>query len=288
MVNDKLDLLERLSTVILGHSSYNTIFESIKYENTVPDYNASFDFKWNSSEKDNVVSVTSASPVDCAKSIDRESSLQFDTGFFYYIENDTLSQISVQISNIKSNYSSKSILVNDFINNIVQYIVSGIYGILDGRDYISLSEDGQKARINFDKNMKASVEFKKENGASLSIRSIFINDLDVIYNITEKNDLLDEVRSFSDALAEDVSFILEHNNKEVADLYKRAWQSSPVSGEAISKSYKEIEIGNAKDYLFNVILHKIQRNNQASVADILTLCDGVNIELESVSYIVNF
>jgi hypothetical protein len=199
-----------------------------------------------------------------------------------------MSQVSIQISNIESNYSSTAILMNDFINSMVEYLLSAVYGIVDGREYLSLSEDGQTARTELDPDFKVSIDFIKENGADLSIRSIFSNDLIVKYDIVEKNDLLDEIKSFSPELAEDVKYVIENNGKEVANLYDKGWNAQPVSVEAISESYKDVTISNTKDYLFNTILHKITRSGHATVADILTLCDGVNIELKSVSFITNF
>jgi len=288
MANDKSVVLKNISNIILGHTAYNTVFESIKYENTIPEYNPVFSYEWELIENGNVITVKNTVPIDCAGVIDRSSSLMFDIEFLYYIENDELSQIQINISNIKPNYGAKSILINDFINNIVQYLITGSYSIFDGRDYIAMGGNEEKTKIILNPNAKVSIGFKSENNAKLSIRSLFINDLTVVYNITEKQTLIDSVKSYSATLGNDVQFIIEHNNTETADIYKLAEGAEPVDMDLLLKDYKKTGVNNCKDYLYNVTLNKIVRTQYATVADILSLADGVDIELNSINYIVSF
>lgn len=288
MVNDKLELFKKISNVIVGHCAYNTIFESIKYENTVPEYSPVFEYAWDVSENSNIVTVKSTSKIDCAGTIDRKSTLAFDITIYYYIENDELSQIQLNVANVESNSDSNSILINDFINNIVQYLITGAYAIFDGREYVALESNEEGTKIMLDSHAKVGVGFKTADGVKLSIRSIFINDLIINYNFTEKNTLVDTISEYSPKLGEDVKSLIANKSTDAADIFKLSDTAEPVDIALISKDYKDVEVDTTKSYLFNTILHKIKRSGMATLSDVLTLCDGNEIELDSVNYIVNF
>ena len=283
-----MEVLKRISDVILGHATYNTTFESIKYENLVPEYKPTFSYKWEMSENKDVISMICLDEVDCSKTIDRASSLKFNVAIYYNIEDNILSTIQIDISNLKSSSGPDVILINDFVNNIVQYLFTGTYSIFYKRDYIALEGNEEASRIELDKNAKVSVGFKSANGVPLSIRSLFMNDLIISYKINDKAKVVESVSAYSEKLSKGLKYLLENQNTEKDDIYALSIKSEEVDIDLINKDFKDKKIENGKDYLFNTILHKVKRSGYASLADILTLHDGSELELESVNFIVNF
>lgn len=288
MLKDKMEVLKRISNVILGHATYNTTFESIKYENLVPEYKPTFSYNWEMSENKDIISMVCLDLVDCSKTIDRKSTLKFNVSIYYNIEDNLLSNIQIDISNLKSSYEPNAIMINDFVNNIVLYLFTGTYAVFTGRDYIALEGNEEASRIELDKNAKVSVGFNSANGVPLSIRSLFINDLVMAYKINDKSKLVESVSPYSEKLGKDLKYLLENQNTEKDDIYTLSTKSEEVDVNLIIKDFKSKKIENGKDYLYNTILNKIKRSGYASLADILTLHDGSELELESVKYIVNF
>lgn len=283
-----MEVLKRISNVILGHATYNTTFESIKYENLVPEYKPTFSYNWEMSENKDIISMVCLDLVDCSKTIDRKSTLKFNVSIYYNIEDNLLSNIQIDISNLKSSYEPNAIMINDFVNNIVLYLFTGTYAVFTGRDYIALEGNEEASRIELDKNAKVSVGFNSANGVPLSIRSLFINDLVMAYKINDKSKLVESVSPYSEKLGKDLKYLLENQNTEKDDIYTLSTKSEEVDVNLIIKDFKSKKIENGKDYLYNTILNKIKRSGYASLADILTLHDGSELELESVKYIVNF
>lgn len=288
MLNDKIETLKKVSNVIVGHAAYNTVFESIKYDDVVPDYNPVFDYKWEGSESGNIVTMTCNDVIDCAGTIDRSSSLTFKPILYYYIDNDELTQIQINITNIKSNYSDKAIIINDFINNIVQYFMTGSFSIFDEREYIGLAGGNERSKINLSKNAKIAVGFKRDDNTILSVRSLFINDLVLSYTLEDRYGVVESVSKYSEVLGKNLKYLIANQNTEKADLFKLVQKAEEVDIDKINDDFKSKEdISGAKDYLFNTVLHKIIRSGYATLADIMSLHDGTELELTSINYIVN-
>jgi len=283
MEKNILYTLRMMSDVIVGGAAYNTIFDSIKYDNKVVDYNRTYEYNWKTNFNDNIYTFT-LSDLDLASIIEKESTLKCDIAIFYFVEGNVLSQIKFNISNIKSNYKGNNLLVNDFMNNMVTYLLAGANVMLAKSEYLYMEGTEDASKIIFDRNSNISVSFKSDEGVTLSIRNLFLNDLILNYSLQTTNEFIDEIGMYSTDFAESIKYIIDNQNKDVTDIYTKSDDLVSIDIAQLNKDFKEQEVHDGSTYLFNTMLHQIQRMKKATLADLLILFDRNGIELKTIEY----
>jgi hypothetical protein len=283
MEKDILYTLRMMSDVIVGGAAYNTIFESIKYDNKVAEYDRTYEYDWKTNFNDNIYTFT-LSDLDVASIIGKTSTLKCDISIFYFVEGNVLSQIKFNISNIISNYQGNNLLVNDFMNNMVTYLLTGANVMLADSESLYMEGAEAASEVVFDRNSVLSVSFKSEDNVTLSIRNLFLNDLIVNYSLQTTNEFLDEIGMYSTDFAESMKYIIDNQNKDVNDAYTKSDDLVSIDTAQLNQDFKEMEVHDGSTYLFNTILHQVQRMKKATLADMLIFFDRNGIELTSIEY----
>jgi len=275
------ELFINISDAILLAASKDILSKVEKYNDKILKYDNAVKFNFNINESDNIFTAT-AKKVNIGKISNLSTDLVFDINILYFMQDNSLTNINMQLSNISDVDTYETSLYNFYINSVTSLFIAAAL-VLDNNS-ISLKND-KSTGINIDQNVTLSVKFDNDDGNGISIFNLFTNTTPVKYTLNTSSDNAVEISKYSSELKGSYEKFIGNENKLIENL-QSIDNAVSIDTDLFNKDFVEIEkIDNIKDEYYNMIINSIKRSGTMSLSDFLIILEhGNNFSIKTVEY----
>jgi len=273
------DVIGRISNYLLDIISYDIISNNIT--DAIDMVN---DSKFNMAVNDtnnkitaNIITVK-FTDVNIGISVGKVSNFTFDISMIYLLTDNTISNISISIENIKS-IDTYDIYVNDIISSLLSSTFSNIFqlytnGIVD--------VDNNNKAIELVDDIEIDIKLNNSESKTISIMAMFLNIGPIKYNVSLSDDAILTISTISSSLGDAIKEFIGNNNKLIDDISElEKYYDIDVT------EFDKIFVTNNDDSMIRKIaISTIHRSGQSSIVDILTALDGYGVVLNNIDFII--
>ncbi len=252
----------------LNYTHYHMTAESISVNDDSVEQEIFLKHKYEMSEQiegqDQIIHIH-LSNVNITAPIEIKNNIDFGLNVIYVLKDSTVTEVNVEILDIDFlDDDDIKVFIKDFINNYLKYIFTGIVQIYLEYDEVSV-DDGDET-VKLDGEIQINLILDKKNNIQPSIKSLFLNDMDVIYDIDFGPQLVEDIREYSKDFREPVEQLIANNKQMVTELYDFDDGIVRVDVDLLENNYSHV--------LKHLILNSIIRSGQASLGNMLALYDS--------------
>jgi len=273
------DVIGRISNYLLDIISYDIISNNIT--DAIDMVN---DSKFNMAVNDtnnkitaNIITVK-FTDVNIGISVGKVSNFTFDISMIYLLTDNTISNISISIENIKS-IDTYDIYVNDIISSLLSSTFSNIFqlytnGIVD--------VDNNNKAVELVDDIEIDIKLNNSESKTISIMAMFLNIGPIKYNVSLSDDAILTISTISSSLGDAIKEFIGNNNKLIDDISElEKYYDIDVT------EFDKIFVTNNDDSMIRKIaISTIHRSGQSSIVDILTALDGYGVVLNNIDFII--
>lgn len=292
MIENSIDVLKSITTQVINYANYSTVIDSVNSDSTEIDadvfFEETYDFSPHSSNEDNIL-VLQSNDIEIASALKTKTNIKFGLNCSYLLEDSTISSVIVEITDFVFNpEDDHTINIKDFYNTYLKYVLTGFANLFSEFEMISNEEDNKDA-VYFGNDLVIQYVLSADNGVHLSIKSLFVNDVDVVYSISTSKDLVDLYNDIAPEAKAKIEEIISNTGNLVSDLWSYDNDIIDVNVDELqSRFQKTIQAGapttNAQ-LVKELIYYSILRSGVSSISNLLALYDDTNyLSVNSVIY----
>lgn len=287
-MSKRSDTLKFITTMALNYAHYHMTVESLDVNDDDVKEDDFLKMQYDFGEQidgDDEVIILHLNNVNITEAVNVVNNLNFGLDITYILEDSTVTEMHVAILDIDFiENEDVTVYIKDFINNYLKYSFSGIVELYLEYEQLSLEKSDQI--VNFGDTLLLNFILDKKNNIQPSIKTLFLNDMDVIYDIDFKNTLINELAAYSPDLEPAIRQIVDNNQQLVTELYDFDYGVVFVNSDLLKQNYNDIltnEPDNIKDLMKALIVNSAIRSGQSTLSNMLALYD--DSELLSVNMI---
>ncbi len=271
--------LQYITQMALNYTHYHMTAESISVNDDSVEQEIFLKHKYEMSEQiegqDQIIHIH-LSNVNITAPIEIKNNIDFGLNVIYVLKDSTVTEVNVEILDIDFlDDDDIKVFIKDFINNYLKYIFTGIVQIYLEYDEVSV-DDGDET-VKLDGEIQINLILDKKNNIQPSIKSLFLNDMDVIYDIDFGPQLVEDIREYSKDFREPVEQLIANNKQMVTELYDFDDGIVRVDVDLLENNYSHVlkqKPESVGEVMKHLILNSIIRSGQASLGNMLALYDS--------------
>jgi hypothetical protein len=296
MINKKEDILKNLTISMLGYSHYHMTVESldVKEPNVEPEpfFGYMGDKLVSHANDDGSVITIKVKNVNITGAVKMKNNLDFDLNFVYYITDSTITSIELEIIDLDIVESDDiKVYIKNFLNNYIQYTFRAIAEAFMEYELIS-HKDTDDVFVKFEKTLGASFKLTKSANVKIGIKSLFINQLPMSYEIKTSDELIDQVGDYSEEIKVKVENLIANSGSTVEEMANFNNEIFSVDTKVLQDRFANIvgaPVETNDDLVKKLAYQSIKRTGQTSIGNLLTLYDNSNmLSVEKVEYYTIF
>jgi hypothetical protein len=186
------------------------------------------------------------------------------------------------------NDDSVIMYIKDVINNFIKYFFTGLGTLFTSYDELGVDDI---EFVKFDNNLQLNFILDKTNNITLSTKMLFLNDLDIMYDLSYNKELVKMIDDYSpNELGKAVQQILDNESEMMTELYDYNSVMFNINVEKLAEDYEKVlsKPESVGDITKHVILNSILRSGTATVSDIMQLFNVTEyLSVNKIIYSVN-
>lgn len=227
------------------------------------------------SDTDDIISMK-VNDINITSALNAINDMSFALVFSFGLTESTINVINIEVLDLvySEPVEGNTIYINDFLNGYLKYLFSGIANTYNDFDELGIESSAEKIVI--DKNIDMNYILDRGNNVSLSIKTLFLNDMDITYDLTITDELVSKISKYTSELTESINSLIQNNKTTVKDLYEFDDGIVDVNVQAIKTDYADflsVPPETTKELMQHLILNAIIRSGVVSLSNMLALFD---------------